>query len=137
MWGLLGWAPSLWLAGPLVAVAFWAHWLGVWRRARSCCPTICCSPYGRAQCASYPRSPISMGVLAPICPAAAADWRRQDARNQAICHRSGHRPRIRPAVVGHALMTTEIGLQADEDGSRPGRIARPGRPRHVALDSNS
>ncbi|RVX41553.1 hypothetical protein EDD27_4103 [Nonomuraea polychroma] len=33
--------------------------------------------YGRAQCAAYPRSRISLGVLAPICPAAAADRRRE------------------------------------------------------------
>ncbi|MFF4624020.1 hypothetical protein [Nonomuraea jabiensis] len=106
--------------------------------------------YGRRQCAAYPRSAEHMSFMAPICPPAAADLRREStaerdayARREAVaqagCERARHRPRIRPVRVGRVREFSEIGMEAYEDhvdtsqedpvlhgdlvGSVPGRLA--------------
>ncbi|MGW0196744.1 hypothetical protein, partial [Nonomuraea sp. NPDC003201] len=82
--------------------------------------------YGRRQCAAYPRSAEHMSFMAPICPPAAADLRREnvierdayarrEAAGQAVCERARHRPRIRPVRVGRVREFSEIGMEAYED----------------------
>lgn len=82
--------------------------------------------YGREQCTRYPHTRVHKALLAPICPPAAADWRReidaeeaeyarQRAADQAECDRFRHRPLIRPVRVARLLEFSEIGLEAFED----------------------
>nr|SBO94743.1 hypothetical protein BN4615_P4259 [Nonomuraea gerenzanensis] len=82
--------------------------------------------YGREQCARYPGTSASAAFLAPLCPPAAADSRRElgaeqaeydreRAEAQAECDRFRHRPLTEPVEVARVLEFSEIGLQAYED----------------------
>lgn len=82
--------------------------------------------YGRKQCAAYPNIHVDVSLIVPICPAAARQWdreiaaeeaeiERRDAVNQAACDRSGHQPLITPVGVARDRLWSEIGLAAFED----------------------
>lgn len=106
--------------------------------------------YGRKQCEAYPNIRVDVSLIVPICPAAARQWNREiaaeeaeiersNAANQAACNRFRHRPLITPVGVVRDLLWSEIGLTAFEDheltsdepptmhhdlvGSTPGHLA--------------
>ncbi|MEN3539503.1 hypothetical protein AAH991_30635 [Microbispora sp. ZYX-F-249] len=77
--------------------------------------------YGRAMCAIYPGPHADEGLIAPICPPAAAriqaaidaeeaEYRAQEAANQKACDRSRHRPLIRPVRVARERTWTDYGV---------------------------
>ncbi|MFG3436130.1 hypothetical protein ACGF0J_02695 [Nonomuraea sp. NPDC047897] len=77
--------------------------------------------YGRARCAAYRPSGGDSGLLAPICPAAAAvvrreaereaaEWRAEEAAAQRVCDRARHRPRVRPLRVVRERTRTDYGV---------------------------
>ncbi|MFB4264152.1 hypothetical protein [Nonomuraea sp. GTA35] len=82
--------------------------------------------HGREQCARYPATTVLAYLLAPICPRAAADWKREldaeeaefarkEAASRAECDRFRHRPLVKPVRVARILEFSEIGLEAYED----------------------
>ncbi|MGA4988272.1 hypothetical protein [Nonomuraea bangladeshensis] len=82
--------------------------------------------YGRRQCAAYPDNTVGVSLIVAICPAAARQWERElaaeqaeierrEAASQAACDRSRHRPLLKPLGVAHDRVWSETGLQAFED----------------------
>jgi hypothetical protein len=82
--------------------------------------------YGRKHCAAYPSARVDVSLIVPICPAAARQWDkeiaaeeaeidRRNAANQVACDRSRHRPLIKPVGVARDRLWSETGLEAFED----------------------
>ncbi|MEV4460533.1 MFS transporter [Microbispora sp. NPDC049633] len=77
--------------------------------------------YGRAMCEVYPGPHADEGLIAPICPPAAAkiqaeidaeeaEYRAREAAGQKVCDRSRHRPLIRPVRVARERTWTDYGV---------------------------
>lgn len=77
--------------------------------------------FGRRQCAAFPDSLLDALTLAAICPAAAETVRSEEetraalhraanADHEEFCSRNRHRPRTKPVLIAHKVISTSYGV---------------------------
>lgn len=89
--------------------------------------------YGRTRCAAYTGSEADRWWIAPICPKAAADVKRErdaeeaeyqarEAANQRVCDASRHRPLTKPVRVARERTRTDYGVLESYEGEEGGQF---------------